>query len=40
MFEDFAGLRTLDSVVRANEIFGQKNILLFRKNFTTNGLYI
>ncbi len=33
IFEDFAGFRTLDSVVRAKEIFGQKEITIISQKF-------
>jgi SanA protein len=33
IYSDFAGLRTLDSVVRANEIFGQDSILIVSQEF-------
>lgn len=33
IFEDFAGFRTLDSVVRAKEIFGQDSITIISQQF-------
>lgn len=33
IFLDFAGLRTLDSVVRAKEIFGQKSYIIISQRF-------
>ncbi|WP_027386997.1 SanA/YdcF family protein [Chryseobacterium gregarium] len=33
IFMDFAGFRTLDSVVRAKEIFGQQNIIIISQKF-------
>lgn len=33
IFEDFAGFRTLDSVVRAKEIFGQNSIAIISQKF-------
>lgn len=33
IFEDFAGFRTLDSVVRAKEIFGQKQFIVISQKF-------
>lgn len=33
IFEDFAGFRTLDSVVRAKEIFGQKELVIISQKF-------
>jgi len=33
IFEDFAGFRTLDSVVRAKEIFGQQKIIIVSQQF-------
>lgn len=33
IFEDFAGFRTLDSVVRAKEIFGQKSFIIISQRF-------
>lgn len=33
IFLDFAGFRTLDSVVRAKEIFGQKKIIIISQKF-------
>lgn len=33
IFEDFAGFRTLDSVVRAKEIFGQKSFIIISQKF-------
>lgn len=33
IFEDFAGFRTLDSVVRAKEIFGQKSYIIISQRF-------
>lgn len=33
IFEDFAGFRTLDSVVRAKEIFGQKDLIIISQKF-------
>lgn len=33
IFEDFAGFRTLDSVVRAKEIFGQKSYIIISQKF-------
>jgi SanA protein len=33
IFEDFAGFRTLDSVVRAKEIFGQKKYIIISQKF-------
>lgn len=33
IFEDFAGFRTLDSVVRAKEIFGQDKIIIVSQQF-------
>ncbi|MDF1860822.1 MAG: ElyC/SanA/YdcF family protein [Verrucomicrobiales bacterium] len=33
IYEDFAGFRTLDSVVRAKEIFGQKMLLVISQRF-------
>ncbi|TDX84871.1 SanA/YdcF family protein [Epilithonimonas xixisoli] len=33
IFEDFAGFRTLDSVVRAKEIFGQKSFIVISQRF-------
>lgn len=33
IFEDFAGFRTLDSVVRAKEIFGQKSYIIVSQRF-------
>lgn len=40
IFMDFAGLRTLDSVVRAKEIFGQKAFISFRRSFTTKERFL
>lgn len=33
IYEDFAGFRTLDSVVRAKEIFGQKSFIIISQKF-------
>lgn len=33
IFEDFAGFRTLDSVVRAKEIFGQEHFIIISQEF-------
>ena len=33
IFQDFAGLRTLDSVVRADKIFGQKSFIIVSQKF-------
>lgn len=33
IYEDFAGFRTLDSVVRAKEIFGQKSYIIISQQF-------
>lgn len=33
IYEDFAGFRTLDSVVRAKEIFGQKSFIVISQRF-------
>lgn len=33
IFEDFAGFRTLDSVVRAKEIFGQQSYIIISQQF-------
>ena len=33
IYEDFAGFRTLDSVVRAKEIFGQKSYIIVSQQF-------
>ena len=33
IFQDFAGLRTLDSVVRAKEIFGQTSFIIISQKF-------
>lgn len=33
IFEDFAGFRTLDSVVRAKEIFGQSSFIIISQRF-------
>ena len=33
IFEDFAGFRTLDSVVRAKEIFGQSSFIIISQKF-------
>jgi SanA protein len=33
IYEDFAGFRTLDSVVRAKEIFGQKSFIVISQQF-------
>ncbi len=33
IFEDFAGFRTLDSVVRAKDIFGQKELVIISQKF-------
>lgn len=33
IFEDFAGFRTLDSVVRAKEIFGQQSFIIISQRF-------
>jgi SanA protein len=33
IFEDFAGFRTLDSVVRAKEIFGQEQFIIISQEF-------
>lgn len=33
IFEDFAGFRTLDSVVRAKEIFGQQKFIIISQKF-------
>ncbi|WP_294285901.1 ElyC/SanA/YdcF family protein [uncultured Chryseobacterium sp.] len=33
IFRDFAGFRTLDSVVRAKEIFGQKKLIIVSQKF-------
>nr|WP_300354194.1 ElyC/SanA/YdcF family protein [Chryseobacterium sp.] len=33
IFLDFAGFRTLDSVVRAKEIFGQKKLIIISQKF-------
>jgi len=33
IFEDFAGFRTLDSVVRAKEIFGQNSFIIISQRF-------
>ena len=33
IFEDFAGFRTLDSVVRSKEIFGQSQITIISQKF-------
>lgn len=33
IFEDFAGFRTLDSVVRAKEIFGEDNFIIISQKF-------
>ncbi|MFC6266988.1 SanA/YdcF family protein [Frigoriflavimonas asaccharolytica] len=33
IFEDFAGFRTLDSVVRAKEIFGQNSLIIISQKF-------
>jgi SanA protein len=33
IFMDFAGFRTLDSVVRAKEIFGQQKIIIVSQKF-------
>lgn len=33
IFEDFAGFRTLDSVVRAKEIFGEDNMIIISQKF-------
>ncbi len=33
IFEDFAGFRTLDSVVRAKEIFGQNELIIISQKF-------
>ena len=33
IFEDFAGFRTLDSVVRAKEIFGQNEVIFVSQKF-------
>lgn len=33
IYEDFAGFRTLDSVVRAKEIFGQKSFIIISQRF-------
>lgn len=33
IYEDFAGFRTLDSVVRAKEIFGQQSIIIISQRF-------
>lgn len=33
IFEDFAGFRTLDSVVRAKDIFGQKSFIIISQRF-------
>ena len=40
IFEDFAGFRTLDSVLRAKEILDKTLTSLFRRNFTTKEPYI
>lgn len=33
IYEDFAGFRTLDSIVRAKEIFGQKSFIIISQKF-------
>lgn len=33
IYEDFAGFRTLDSVIRAKEIFGQKSFIVISQRF-------
>ncbi|MBF8457496.1 YdcF family protein [Kaistella sp. G5-32] len=33
IFEDFAGFRTLDSIVRAKEIFGQQSFIIISQRF-------
>ena len=33
IYEDFAGFRTLDSVVRAKEIFGQNSYIIISQKF-------
>lgn len=33
IYEDFAGFRTLDSVVRAKEIFGQNSVTVISQKF-------
>lgn len=33
IFEDFAGFRTLDSVIRAKEIFGQQSFIIISQRF-------
>ncbi|MDO5616815.1 MAG: ElyC/SanA/YdcF family protein, partial [Cruoricaptor ignavus] len=33
IYQDFAGFRTLDSVVRAKEIFGQKALIIVSQKF-------
>ena len=33
IYEDFAGFRTLDSVIRAKEIFGQKSFIIISQRF-------
>lgn len=41
IFLDYAGFRTLDSVIRAREIFGQKNLTIISQDFQNKrALYV
>lgn len=39
MFRDFAGFRTLDSVIRADKIFQVKTFTIVSQNFIANARY-
>ena len=40
IYLDYAGFRTLDSVVRAKEVFGQTRLTIILNDFTMSGLFI
>jgi SanA protein len=40
IFLDYAGFRTLDSIVRSKEIFGQTKLPSYRNHFITKGPYL